>query len=64
MVTRHLKPLKDQYSDEDELTDEFCRRNGCSECNGSDHNGEPNGYGCDFMEKFVDDNYHLIIDDE
>ena len=38
--------------DEDVLTSLFCDAVGCRDCHGSDHNGEPNGYGCPGMEKW------------
>jgi hypothetical protein len=52
--------LKETYEDENELTGEFCTRSDCGVCNGFDDTGEPNGYGCPAMEKFVEENYHLI----
>jgi len=33
----------------------FCQNENCSECFGTDHNGEPNGYGCESAERFVDE---------
>jgi hypothetical protein len=49
-----MKPLKKQYKDDNELIDEFCLRKKCQLCNGFDQNGEPCGYGCKEMEKFVE----------
>jgi len=59
-----LKPLKDKYKNEGELIDEFCSLTECSECNGSDDTGEPNGYGCEAMEKFVEENISLIEEEK
>ena len=39
--------------DENELIDEYCKSQNCSACNGTDINGEPNGYGCPDMEEYV-----------
>ena len=50
-----MEPEKLYYVDEDELIDEYCRRIKCSECHGSDFNGEPTGYGCINMEEWVDE---------
>lgn len=60
------KPEKTRYRDEDDLADEFCLRVGCSECHGElPESYEPTGYGCDAMERFVEENSHLItVEDE
>lgn len=55
------KPLKDHYIDDDQLGHEFCQRVGCNACFGNDENGEPNGYGCNYQESYVDDNNDLIL---
>jgi hypothetical protein len=55
-----LIALKEAYEDENKLTEEFCTSSNCFACIGSDDTGEPNGYGCPAMEKFVEENYHLI----
>lgn len=57
-------PLKEKYKDENELINEFCKRSNCSKCNGSDDSGEPNGYGCDDMENFINENYNLITTED
>lgn len=52
--------LKKNYKDENELIEKYCARTQCKHCFGSDDTGELNGYGCESMEQWVDDNYHLI----
>ena len=59
-----IKPKHIFYFDEDELLDDFCDQVGCHCCDGTDMNGEPNGYGCDEGEKFQDDNWRLIVNAE
>ena len=53
-------PDKEKYENVNELIDEFCLKKKCSICQGTDMEGEPNGYGCDGMEAFVEKNSHLI----
>lgn len=50
------------YVDEDALGDLFCNQEGCRKCFGSDHNGEPNGCGCDHRDKFIDMNRGLLVE--
>ena len=64
MNSNKLQPTKDHYIDEDELSHEYCAANKCTACFGIDQNGEPNGYGCPGQERFLDDNYELILDFE
>lgn len=62
-IDRVGPPEKDTYNDEDELMYEFCLRVGCSECHGTmPESYEPCGYGCQFMEDWVDKYYdsHVV----
>lgn len=54
--------LKDHYICDDEIGDEFCTRLKCKLCNGSDINGEPNGYGCEWRDKYLETNEELLVD--
>lgn len=56
-----MKPLKKKYEDENDLIDEFCSRSECRSCMGTDMNGEPNGYGCDGLEVFLEKYRERII---
>lgn len=58
-----MKPLKKKYASENELIEEFCRRNKCKECESVYENGSDEGYGCEGMEKFVAENENLIVED-
>ena len=58
-----MLPNKKSYEEENDLIDEYCKRQGCSTCNGSDMNGEPNGYGCKNMEAWVEKHAGLIGED-
>ena len=55
-------PKKSSYADENELIDEYCDKQNCTACNGSDVNGEPNGYGCDGLEEWLEKHSNLIRD--
>ena len=39
----------------------FCNKIGCSECKGTDQNGEPNGYGCEGEEQYIEKRYKSIL---
>ena len=45
---------RDYELDEDELIHLFCSAKNCNTCEGADETGEPNGYGCPALEKFLD----------
>ena len=55
-----MTPKKTRYTDEDELIDEYCEKQGCTACNGTDVNGEANGYGCPQMQEWVEKHSYLI----
>jgi type I site-specific restriction-modification system R (restriction) subunit len=55
-----MADIKRYYKDEEVLEREFCRKENCSTCDGSDENGEPNGYGCSHNEKYIEENYKYI----
>jgi hypothetical protein len=39
----------------------FCKKVNCSECEGTDYTGEPNGYGCSDEEKYIEKRYNSIL---
>ena len=45
----------------DKYTEAFCKRMKCNECDGTDYNGEPNGYGCGALENRIDVMYQSIL---
>ena len=47
--------------DEDKYTKSYCKRQKCNACDGSDYNGEPNGYGCKGLEDRVNTMYNSIL---
>lgn len=47
--------------DADKYTKAYCNRKQCSYCDGTDYNGEPNGYGCDGLDKRVETMYKSIL---
>lgn len=47
--------------DEDKYIDEFCNKQNCHSCEGTDQSGEPNGYGCDGAEQYVEQMYQHIL---
>ena len=50
------------YKDEDILGDLFCESRNCTECVGIDHNGEPNGYGCEGRDDFIEANAESLVE--
>ena len=47
--------------DDDKYTDAYCRKMKCNDCMGTDMNGEPNGYGCNGLEKRIENMYNSIL---
>ena len=47
--------------DVDRFTERYCAKVGCRECNGTDMNGEPNGYGCQDQEDYAQKCYQSIL---
>lgn len=47
--------------DEDKYVKTYCKSKNCNMCNGSDSSGEPNGYGCEGLEKRIDNMYNSIL---
>ena len=39
----------------------FCKKINCHECEGTDFNGEPNGYGCQANEDYITSRYQSIL---
>ena len=58
-----LKPLNDFYLDPEQLDEEYCSRVNCQACEGTDQNGEPNGYGCSSRDNWVEKHLELVHDD-
>jgi hypothetical protein len=46
--------------DEDKYVKAYCIRQNCHSCDGTDFNGEPNGYGCPGLEERICKMYHSI----
>lgn len=53
--------MKTYYKDEDDLNQGYCDIKKCCQCDGTDQNGEPNGYGCPGQEKFIEKYWNSII---
>jgi len=49
------------FANEDDCGDNFCKIEHCRECEGTDFNGESNGYACDGREEYIEKNYNSII---
>jgi hypothetical protein len=47
--------------DEDKYIKSYCNRRQCHQCEGTDYNGEPNGDGCDGLEKRRETMYNSIL---
>lgn len=47
--------------DPDKYIESYCRRMNCRACEGTDLNGEPNGYGCHGLEKRQETMYQSIL---
>lgn len=45
----------------DKYVDAYCRRQKCKTCEGTDINGEPNGYGCQGLEDRQERMYNSIL---
>lgn len=54
-VKSYKKKVKKKIvmKDENELIDEFCKKEKCSMCAGTGQDGEPNGYGCHPCDEYV-----------
>jgi hypothetical protein len=38
-----------------------CKKLKCRECEGTDYNGEPKGYGCDAHDDYITERYNSIL---
>ncbi len=47
--------------DEDKYIKSYCKSKKCNMCNGSNFNGESNGYGCEGLEKRINNMYNSIL---
>lgn len=47
--------------DDTKYTEAYCRKQKCRKCEGTDQNGEPNGYGCVGLENRVKTMYYSIL---
>jgi len=47
------KTKKVKKKTEDELTKEFCKKEECTQCEGTGQDGEPKGYGCHPCDEYV-----------
>lgn len=61
-----MSNFKKYYRDENDFIEDYCISVDCGACNGTDQNGEPNGYGCPAKEEFIDNNYekYMLEDDD
>lgn len=67
-LREEFKPEKAYYRDISDLEDEYCDQIGCHACDGTDQNGEPNGYGCEereiwankYFDDYVKEDYEII----
>ena len=41
--------------------DRYCNKIDCHECDGADFNSEPNGYGCQANDNYIDTRYQSIL---
>lgn len=48
---------KEDDFDCDTYGDKFCKKEKCRQCDGTDYNGEPNGYGCNARDNFIECKY-------
>ena len=47
--------------DEDKYLGKFCNKVNCYACDGTDFNGEPNGYGCQGNDDYIKSRYNSIL---
>lgn len=40
----------------------YCNKINCHECDGTDFNGEPNGYGCYGRDEYISKRYNAILE--
>ncbi len=45
--------------DPDKIGEKYCNEIGCTACIGTGEDGEPNGYGCERMEKHVEEELQM-----
>ena len=50
------------FNSDDDVAEYYCTNvRGCNACGGSDMNGEPNGYGCEAQEDYIEENIHKVL---
>ena len=59
-----IEEINVYYKDVEALEERFCKINDCTACNGSDPNGEPNGYGCDTRDKWVESEMFTLVEEQ
>ena len=47
--------------DEEYYIEKYCAKNDCRQCDGTDYNGEQNGYGYEKSDEYVEKRYQSII---
>ena len=47
--------------DEDKHGETYCKKKKCRACEGTDENGEPNGYGCVGRDEYISNRYNSIL---
>ena len=55
-----MNTMKPRYEDEVELMNEFCFRKDCRKCLAHPQAQEPDGFGCQELEEFMDENLSKI----
>jgi len=50
-----------QDFDNDKYTEAFCKRKKCTACDGTDFEGEANGYGCIELDEYIDMRYNSLL---
>lgn len=47
--------------DPDKYDGIYCKKMNCHACEGTDYNGDPNGYGCQGNDEYIDKRYNSIL---
>ena len=46
--------------DVEKYNGKYCKKMKCTACDGTDFNGEPNGYGCEGNDNYIESRYQSI----
>jgi len=61
LISKELENQIMKDFDSDKHGERFCKKENCHECDGTDFNGEPNGYGCEAQDEYIDSRYQSIL---